>query len=95
LGDYLDLLTKELTYEFTQEPKARISSLGVNAKRLLECKNIPPEVQKIAQFLKKYNDFLYNPGKHDFNVPQGRRHRFTGLNVEKMHSREIVERVLM
>jgi len=95
LGGYLDLLTKELIYEFTHEPKARISSLGANAKRLLECKNIPPEVQEIAQFLKKYDDFLYNLGKHDFNVPQGRRHRFTGLNVEKMHSREIVERVLM
>jgi len=81
LGDYLDLLTKELTYEFTGNPKARISSLGVNAKRLLKHKNIPPEIHNLARLLKKYNDFIYNPGKHDFSLPPGRKHRFTAREV--------------
>lgn len=31
--------------------------------------------------LKRYNSFLYCPGKHDFKVPPGRGHRFTSKEV--------------
>lgn len=29
----------------------------------------------------RYNSFLYCPGKHDFNIPPGRGHRFTSKEV--------------
>lgn len=32
--------------------------------------------------LKRYNSFLYRPGKHDFKLPTGRKgHRFTSREV--------------
>ena len=73
LGDYIDLLTKEMTFEFLGG-KARKNSLGINAMALEKAKQVPSDLTKKLQ---RYNNFLYNPGKHDFSLPLGRSHRFT------------------
>jgi hypothetical protein len=74
LGDYIDLLTKEMTYEFLNG-KARFSSLGINAKKLEEADAVPRD---LVDKLQRYNSFLYTPGKHDFSLPpEGRKHGFT------------------
>jgi hypothetical protein len=79
LGDYIDLLTKEFTFEYLGG-KARQCSLGRNAFQLSQS-NLSPEIQDIAKFLLRYNEFLYTPGKHDFSLPPGRKHRFTAREV--------------
>jgi hypothetical protein len=73
LGDYIDLLTKEMTYEFLNG-KARFNSLGVNAKKLEKAETVPRD---LVDKLQRYNSFLYTPGKHDFSLPpEGRKHGF-------------------
>jgi hypothetical protein len=76
LGDYLDLLTKEMAHEFLGG-KSRQTSLGVNARKLAKL----PEFSQLATKLIDYNHFLYQPGKHDFSLPPGRAHRFTSREV--------------
>lgn len=74
LGDYVDLITKEMTYEFLNG-KARFSSLGINAKKLEKATSVPRD---LVDKLQRYNSFLYTPGKHDFSLPpEGRKHGFT------------------
>ncbi len=76
LGDYIDLLTKEMTYEFIGG-NARQCSLGINAKKIA---NIT-ELKSLGIKLVDYNHFLYQPGKHDFSLPPDRKHRFTSREV--------------
>ena len=57
--------------------RSRQTSLGANAKKLQEV----PELKQIAIILSRFNDFLYQPGKHDFSLPPGRHHRFTSREV--------------
>jgi hypothetical protein len=75
LGDYIDLLVKALAFEITKDPHCTQSSLGANIHKLSPKKHGIP--QELVDKLKKYNSFLYQPGKHDFNIPHGRSHRFT------------------
>ncbi len=77
LGDYLDLLTKEMTHELVGG-NARNNSLGTNSRLLMKR---APSVSTLAARLKRYSDFLYTPGKHDFSLPPGRKHRFTPREV--------------
>ena len=77
LGDYMDLLVKEMTYELLGR-KARHQSLGSNARSLL--KKVP-ETRDLALEIKRYADSIYTPGKHDFSLPPGRKHRFTAKEV--------------
>lgn len=79
LGDYIDLLTKEMTFEYL-DGNSRRCSLGSNALRLSKS-NLSQEIQDIAKILLRYNEFLYTPGKHDFSLPSGREHRFTAREV--------------
>ncbi|MGD0646167.1 MAG: hypothetical protein ABSA75_14785 [Candidatus Bathyarchaeia archaeon] len=79
LGDYIDLLTKELAFEYLGG-NSRRCSLGRNATQLSKS-NLSPEIKEIAKILIRYNEFLYNPGKHDFSLPPGRNHRFTAREV--------------
>lgn len=79
LGDYIDLLTKELTFEY-MGGKSRQNSLGRNASILLKSKS-SAEIRDLAEKLSRYNRFLYSPGKHDFSLPPGRKHRFTAKEV--------------
>ncbi len=76
LGDYVDLMVKEMTFELLG--KGRKKSLGANSNLLIE---EAPSVAGLATKLKKYSDFLYTPGKHDFGLPSGRHHRFTAKEV--------------
>jgi hypothetical protein len=78
-GDYLDLLTKEMTFECIGG-KSRHNSLGKNAFNLKKAK-LSPEIRSIAELLLRYGEFLYTPGKHDFTLPPGRDHRFTVREV--------------
>jgi len=73
LGDYIDLLTKEMTFEFVGG-NARRTSLGRNARRLVEK---APNIKDLAYKLQWFSDFIYTPGKHDFSLPPGRSHSFT------------------
>jgi len=75
-GDYLDLLVKELTFEKING-NARKRSLGVNSRALKKI----PFLGELSNYLIRYCDFLYNPGKHDFSLPLGRSHRFTSREV--------------
>ena len=77
LGDYIDILAKEMTFEYL-DGNARRSSLGANAKRLIEKRS---DLRVLAEKLKRYADFMYTPAKHDFILPRGRRHRFTPEEV--------------
>jgi len=79
LGDYIDLLVKALAFEFTKDPRCKQNSLGANVRKLSPKKHGVP--QELIDKLKKYNSFLYQPGKHDFNIPRGRSHRFTSKEV--------------
>lgn len=79
LGDYIDLLVKAMAFEFVGDQKCKNSSLGTNLRTLKPVKyKVPSEL--LAK-LSKYNSFLYQPGKHDFNIPSGRSHRFTSKEV--------------
>ena len=75
-GDYLDLLVKELTHE-NLGGNARNSSLRANVKKIMKL----PEVSDLANFLVRYCDFLYTPGKNDFSLTRGESHRFTSREV--------------
>ncbi len=74
LGDYVDLVCKHLVY---QTGKSRLGNTSFGASiSMLETRRALPD--NILTWLKSYNKFLYRPGKHDFQLPQGRRsHRFT------------------
>ena len=72
-GDYIDLIVKEMAYEFLNG-QARKNSLGINVKNLKNVASVPSD---LVDKLQRYNNFLYSPGKHDFSLPAGRAHRFT------------------
>ena len=78
-GDYIDLLVKAATFEFSGDPRVKKYSLGKNLN-ILGSKKYDVSNELINK-LKKYNSFLYRPGKHDFKVPKGRGHRFTSKEV--------------
>lgn len=72
----MDLLVKELAFETVG--KGRNSSMGSNARLLSKA----PNNEELGSQLVKYSDFLYTPGKHDFqDMPFGRRHRFSAKEV--------------
>ena len=65
-GDYIDLITKEMTFEFLNG-RARKNSLGINAKALGRTESVPKD---LVDKLQRFNNFLYSLGKHDFSLPQ-------------------------
>ena len=79
LGDYVDLLIKAMTFEYTRDHRCKKYSLGRNLRMLKPRKH--GISQELIDKLKRYNSFLYRPGKHDFSVPPGRGHRFTSKEV--------------
>lgn len=79
LGDYIDILVKAMAFECTKDHRCKNYSLGRNLRMLKPQKHgISPE---LIDKLKRYNSFLYCPGKHDFKVPPSRGHRFTSKEV--------------
>ena len=79
LGDYIDLLVKVMAFEVTKDYRCKRSSLGINLRRI-KPKKYGIESDLLDR-LRKYNSFLYQPGKHDFRVSRGRGHRFTSREV--------------
>jgi hypothetical protein len=77
LGDYVDLLVKEMTQELLGG-NARRRSLGSNTKMLV--KNAK-QIRELSIKLEKFSDYIYTPGKHDFSLPPGRKHSFTAKEV--------------
>jgi hypothetical protein len=75
VGDYLDLLTKEMTFEFVGG-KSRTRSLGRNVENLKKVKHKIIPLGLIDK-LQRFNNFIYTTGKHDFSLPPGRQHTFT------------------
>ncbi|MEI8348703.1 MAG: hypothetical protein WCI77_00980 [Candidatus Omnitrophota bacterium] len=75
LGDYIDLLVKIFVADKLKDEKYKSVSLGANLKYM---PNIMPE--EIITALRTYNELIYVPAKHDFEV-KNRRHRFTCREV--------------
>ncbi len=79
LGDYIDLLVKAMAFELTGDRNSLRHSLGINLWILGRNKySIPSD---LVDKLKRYNSFLYQPGKHDFDVPFDIDHRFSPKEV--------------
>ena len=79
LGDYIDMMVKSAVYE--KQPDRRIFRVSFGPALKAFSNNWPAE-SKLADFLKRYNKFLYRPAKHDFTLPRGRKyHRFTSREV--------------
>jgi hypothetical protein len=79
LGDYVDDLIKHLAFLLTKNTRVCGHPLGANIIAIEPAKyGIDP---KLIDWLKRYNSFLYRPGKHDFSTPPGRSHRFTSMEV--------------
>lgn len=79
LGDYIDLLVKAMAFERTGDQRCKKCSLGTNLRILSPKKYLIS--QGLLDRLRRYNSFLYQPGKHDFSLPHGRSHRFTSKEV--------------
>ncbi len=75
LGDYIDHLIKFCSTERLNNKKHENRSLGSN---LASLKGFVPEKLRLQLF--QFNELLYIPAKHDFNV-KDRRHRFTCKEV--------------
>ena len=75
LGDYIDQLVKYLASEKLENPKNIAKSLGANIKNLT---GILPE--PLYSNLGFYNQWIYVPAKHEFNVTK-RKHLFTSKEV--------------
>jgi len=76
LGDYVDVLVKEMTFEFTRDKNCLKKPLGKNLTRIKALIS-----RELYDKLLRYNNFLYVVGKHGFEVQQERKHRFTSREV--------------
>ena len=81
LGDYIDVLVKHMTYEFTGNKASLRKSLGKNIAELYQIQDVKSLHGTLLETLWRYNKLLYNPSKHDFYVPNSRPHRFTSKEV--------------
>ncbi|HEY4699028.1 MAG TPA: hypothetical protein VIH27_01470 [Nitrososphaerales archaeon] len=77
LGDYINLITNDLTCELVGG-KARRNSLVTNASILLKTDS---SLKNLALKLQKYAGFIYTPGKRDFGLNLSGKHRFTPAEV--------------
>ncbi len=75
LSDYIELLVRAWSFELTGDAETKTRSLGSNLRRLQPKKLGLPE--DLIDQLNRYNSFLFFPGKHDFTIFKGQRHRFT------------------
>ena len=76
IGDYIDNLIKCVAVEVFENDSYGQKSLGINLHKLN--KKIP---DILHSELLRYNNLIYTPAKHDFNVPENRKHRFTSKEV--------------
>ena len=81
LGDYMDVLVKHLAFQLSGDMGTAQRSMGVNLGSIDRGEN-RGNYGSLIGLLKRYNSFLYRPGKHDFKLPSDRKgHRFTSREV--------------
>ena len=81
LGDYIDVLVKHLAFQLSGDERSAKQSLGPCIEMINRGQNRTSYAELIG-LLKRYNSFLYRPGKHDFKLPGDRKgHRFTSREV--------------
>lgn len=74
-GDYIDLRIKSLAMLVTEDERSYSRSLG---KNLVTLSQILHSNELLLKMLKVYNEALYVPAKHDFELPDNRiTHRFS------------------
>ena len=79
LGEYVELMVRALSFELTGDAASQTRSLGSNIRRIkLRKFGVSPE---LLDQLTKFSSFIYSPGKHDFTLEKGQRHRFTTREV--------------
>jgi hypothetical protein len=79
LGDYIDMLTKAAVFEMENNGEVFRISFGPAINRF---KKWYPKEAILAEWLERYNRFLYRDAKHDFALPSTRKeHRFTSREV--------------
>jgi hypothetical protein len=76
VGDYIDQLVKCLAVDLFNDPSYGQKSLGINANKLRG--KIPEDLHSQ---LTKYNNQIYTPAKHEFEIKKGRKHLFTSKEV--------------
>ena len=81
LGDYVDVLVKHLAFQLSGDAEVAQRSMGPNID-VIDRGEHRQKYATLIGHLRRYNSFLYRPGKHDFRLPSGRRgHRFTSREV--------------
>ncbi len=79
LGDYVDMLAKAAVYEVLADRDLLGKAFGTTISKF---KVAYPNENTLADYLSRYNRFLYKDAKHDMTLPIGRReHRFTSREV--------------
>lgn len=79
LGDFIDMLVKASAYEKIGDVNIFDSSLR---SAIGHFRRAFPEETKIADWLSRYDQFLYKGAKHDMKLPITRKeHRFTSREV--------------
>jgi len=78
-GDYIDILVKSWARLVTGDPRSSTRSLGINVSALDRAMRPGPD---FLDFLESYDDAIYVPAKHDFELPEERSaHRFTATEA--------------
>lgn len=79
LGDYVDMLVKAAAFEKLNNKDIFENAFG---PAIREFKKAYSAERKLADYLSRYNKFLYKDAKHDMKLPAGRKeHRFTSREV--------------
>jgi hypothetical protein len=78
-GDYLDILVKHWALLVTNDPRSSRRSLGINSQAIAQASD---EVPNFLNLLDLFNESIYVPAKHDFELPEDRTiHRFTATEA--------------
>ena len=79
LGDYVDMLAKAAVYEVLSDRDLFGKAFGPTISKF---RVAYPKENTLADYLSRYNKFLYRDAKHDMTLPVARReHRFTSREV--------------
>jgi hypothetical protein len=78
-GDYVDILVKSWARLVTGDPRSLTRSLGINISAIDRSLHPGPD---FLDFLESYDNAIYVPAKHDFELPEDRSiHRFTATEA--------------
>lgn len=94
LGDYVDMLVKAAAYEKLKDNRIFDNAFGPAIGKF---EIAYPKEKMLANYLSRYNKFLYRDAKHDMQLPTNRKeHRFTSREVVlcMFISKELATRVI-